>query len=117
MQTAREARRRSAGTKLTEEEYGRVEKLAAQRGLTVGEWVRESLLTIVQSDEPAASPVEQVLLAEVLALRTIVVNLVYALASGEAVSAERMGELIGKADGEKLDKALARLQTVAGGGR
>jgi hypothetical protein len=107
MQVAREARRRSAGTKLTGEEYGRIERLAAQRGLTVGEWVRESLLAIARSEHPAASPIEQVLLAEVLALRTIVVNLVYELASGEAVSAERMGELIGKADGENGRRRVA----------
>ena len=57
------------------------------------------------------------LLAEMLALRTIVVNLGFDLASGEAVTPERMRELIAKADGEKLDKAQARYRALPGGER
>ena len=44
MLPAKTARTRSVGTKLTEEEYRRLESKAAERGLTVGEWVREVLL-------------------------------------------------------------------------
>jgi len=44
MLPAKTARTRSVGTKLSEEEYARLEALAAQRGLTVGEWVREVVL-------------------------------------------------------------------------
>ena len=54
---------------------GRLRSLVAAAAIELGK--RES-----GGIEPAASPVEQVLLAEVLALRTIVVNLVYELASG-----------------------------------
>ena len=115
MLAARTARTRSVGTKLTEEEYGRLEALAAERGLTVGEWVREALLGIAGNGTPAAeaSPTEQALLAEVIALRTIVLNLVYDLANGGEVSPERMQELIAKADGEKREKALERLRGAA----
>jgi hypothetical protein len=41
MLPAKTARTRSVGTKLTEEEYGRLESKASERGLTVGEWVRK----------------------------------------------------------------------------
>jgi hypothetical protein len=37
-------RTRSVGTKLTEDEYARLESFAKQRGLTPGEWVREIVL-------------------------------------------------------------------------
>jgi len=37
-------RTRSVGTKLNEEEYARLEALAARRGLRVGERVREIVL-------------------------------------------------------------------------
>ena len=74
------------GTKLTEEEYGRLVTLAAEHGLTLGEWVREVLLGIAQGVQPAASRTEQALLAEVLALGTIVLNLVYDFASGEPLT-------------------------------
>ena len=113
MLPAKTARTRSVGTKLSEEEYGRLESLAANRGLTVGEWVREVLLEIGQGAKPpAASPTEQALLAELIALRTIVLNLVYDLASGEPLTPERMQELIAKADGDKREKALLRLQST-----
>jgi hypothetical protein len=117
MLAARTARTRSVGTKLTEEEYGRLEALAAERGLTIGEWVREALLGIAGDGQPAAagSPTEQALLAEVIALRTIVLNLVYDQASGEPLTPERMQELIAKADGDKRDKAIQRLQATARG--
>ena len=44
MAPPKSARTRSVGTKLTEEEYARLEAAAAKRGLTVGEWCREELL-------------------------------------------------------------------------
>ena len=81
-----EKRTRSAGTKLTEGEYERLERAAQARGLKLGEWVREVLL---EACEPA-SRAEQAVLEEVLALRTIVLNVVYELAAGEEIDAERM---------------------------
>jgi len=110
MLAGKTARTRSVGTKLTEEEYARLESLAAGRGLTVGEWVRETVLEVARGEKPAASPTEQTLLSEVLALRAILINTVYDLASGDGMTPERMKELIAKADAGKLDKALERLK-------
>ena len=126
MAPSKSARTRSAGTKLTEEEYGRLEAAAAKRGLTVGEWCREELLhaagpaagdgngtaTIrdaIPIPAPIAKPADEMLLAEILALRTILLNLFYDLANGEPMTTERMRELIAKADGEKRQKVSARL--------
>ncbi len=47
-----ELRTRSAGAKVTEKEYAEIEKLAASRGLNVGEWCRETLLARVNGQEP-----------------------------------------------------------------
>jgi hypothetical protein len=106
-----EARRtRSVGTKLTEEEYAKLEALAAQRGVTPGECVRDLVLGAFGESKPEATPTEQALLSEVLALRTILINTVYDLASGEGMTPERMEKLIAKADAGKLDKALERLK-------
>lgn len=63
-----------------------------------GGWCREILLDA--AGRPRATPIEEALLSEVLALRTILLNLFYDLADGEVPSRERMQALIDKADGE-----------------
>lgn len=121
--TSASRRSRSVGTKLTDEEYARLEALAAARGVTPGEWVREIVLaafpkTAGGRPEPEATPAERTVLSEVLALRTILINIIYDLAGGHEIAPERMRELIAKADAGKLDKAVERLrETSANGNR
>jgi len=95
------ARTRSVTTKITEGEYARLEEMA--QGQAVSEWVRDVLLAATPR------PTDQVLLSEILALRTIVLNLLFAVASGEIPSMDAMKRLIARADDEKLEKALERL--------
>src|ERR1035441_2673053 len=45
------SRTRSAGAKVTDEEYAQLEALAQTRGLTVGEWCRDVLLSQLGSEE------------------------------------------------------------------
>ena len=87
-------RTRSVGTKLSEEEYALLETAAAKSGRTVGKWCREELLHAAgngnQTATPATAtrittPTKETLLAEVLAFRTILLNLFYDLANGEAI--------------------------------
>jgi hypothetical protein len=70
-------RNKSIGTKVSEDEYAALEKLAEARGLTLGEWLRELVLA-----ELIAHPAEQVILAEVLALRMLYLNTVQILGPG-----------------------------------
>ena len=53
---------------------------------------------------------EQTVLSEVLAVRTILINLIYDLAAGHEIAPERMRELIAKADAGKVEKAIERLK-------
>ncbi len=69
-------RTKSVGTKVSDEEYAQFEALAG--GLTMSEWTREVLLNAVK---PNTS--EQIVLAEMIALRTILLNAFYKLAQGE----------------------------------
>jgi hypothetical protein len=79
-------RTRSVGTKLTDEEYAQLESLAAAQGVTPGEWVRELVLATfpkTAGGQPAeATLAEQTVLSEVLALRTILINIIYDQANG-----------------------------------
>jgi hypothetical protein len=79
----RTSRTRSVGTKISDEEYARLEASAAASGLTVGEWRREVLLKACGQPAPFATPTEETLLSELLALRTILLNLFYDVASSE----------------------------------
>lgn len=73
-------RTRTVSTKVTEEEFAGLEAQAAERGVNLGEWVREALLDRLKPDQV---PGNETLLAEVMALRTIVINLGGAQARGQ----------------------------------
>jgi len=103
-------RTKSISTKVTDEEYAQMEALAG--GQTISEWAREVLL---RAAKPNAT--EHTILSEVLALRTILLNALYKLSQGEALSAEEMQRLIERADQDKLRKAQERLAAVATGGK
>ncbi len=72
--------------------------------------MRDLVLGAFGESKPEATPTEQALLSEVLAPRTILINTIYDLASGEGMTPERMEKLIAKADAGKLDRALERLK-------
>ena len=96
-------RTKSVSTKVTEEEYAKFEVLAGEQ--TISEWARDVL-------SRAAKPhtCEQTILAEVLALRTALLNLFFKLANAERITADEMQQLIERADADKLKKALSRIQ-------
>ncbi len=98
------ARTRSVGTKLTEEEFARLESLAAASGQSVSEWARSALLaatTPTASNPSNNQNQDAAVLAEVRALRAIVLNLFFDLATGEEITVESVKEIIAKADAKK----------------
>lgn len=107
-----EARVRTVGSKVTEDEYAALEQLAQAQGQTLSEWSRKVLLE--KLTPILASPTEELLLAEVLASRTIVMNLMYALIRGEVPNAAKFQTLIERADAEKFTRAMERLKDQAG---
>src|SRR5262245_34815587 len=96
-------RTKSIGTKVTPEEYERVRALAGDQ--PISEWVRAALLDAAARGAEADS----VVLAELLALRTILLNLHFHICSGATVDAETMQRLIERADQEKQQQAETRL--------
>lgn len=87
-------------TRVTDDEYKELEALAQARKQTMSEWVREVLLG--QRGEPAG---HAVVLAEMMALRAIVLTLATAQAQGETMSEERIRELIRFADVQRFRRA------------
>jgi hypothetical protein len=97
-------RTKSLSAKVTESEYAQVHGLAGAQ--TISEWARTILLRAAQPDQ-----IPLVVVAEMIALRTILLNLHFAMANGNAVTPELMQTLIDRADQEKWSKAQARLDT------
>jgi len=87
--------------------------VAEREGLTLGEWCRDVLLE--QANGRKARPVEETVLSEVIALRTILLNAFYKLAQGEALTPDEMQRLIERADQDKSRKARERLAAAATG--
>src|SRR6266852_9818879 len=102
-------RTKSISTKVTEEEYAQFEALAGEQ--TISEWARQVLL---KATKPTAG--EQTMLAEVLALRTILLNVHFAVSQGQTLTNEEMRQLIERADQDKLSKARQRLAEATTGG-
>ncbi len=102
-------RTKSVSTKVTDEEYAQFEALASEQ--TISEWARDVLL---KATKPNAG--EQTVLAEVLALRTILLNIHFAVSQGQTLTVEEMQQLIERADQNKLSKARQRLAEAATGG-
>lgn len=103
-------RTKSIGAKVSEEEYARLEELANAARQSMGEWIREVLLeqaAITKTNAP-----EETVLAELLGLRTILLNLLFTVAKGEAMTAEQMQSLIARADAGKVERARKLLAPV-----
>ena len=110
-------RTKSIGFKVSEEEYAQLETSAQVSGRTVGEWCREVMLASANAQPPQAGqgPAQaQALMAELVALRAILLNVLFKLANGEKPTAEEMQRLIDRADSDKLKKARERLAQAAG---
>lgn len=100
-------RTRSIGVRVAEADFARLQALADSDGKSLGEWSREVLLERVEARKP--TPAEQTMVSEVLALRTILLNVLFSLAKGKVITEGEMTELIERADAEKLKRAIQRM--------
>ena len=105
-------RSKSVTTKVTAPEYERIVQMAGKSNGNVSEWMRECLLRKLS---PSNSAVEhEALLAELLALRAIILTLSFRIISGERPSQQEMAELIHYSDQDKTQKARQRLIEAGG---
>ena len=96
-------RTKSVGTKVSEAEFALLEERARSSGLTLSEWVRDVLLATPEAGE--------VVLAEVLALRALLLNLHYRAEKGP-LEEDELRSLIERADATKMQRARERLEAV-----
>ncbi len=101
-------RNKTASTKLSEAELEEVEAAAQQAGQSFSEWARETLLGAARG--VGADPAAEATLGEVLALRAVLLNLLYASNQERPLTQEEMQALIARADREKTGRAAQVLQ-------
>jgi hypothetical protein len=94
-------RTNSIGTRLSEAELSEVEAAAASAGKKVGEWLREAALAQARS---APANTDPILLAELMAMRTLLLNL-FSAASKGPLTDESLRKMLAYADSVKQQKA------------
>jgi hypothetical protein len=111
-------RTKSVGTKVSEAEFALLEERARGAGMRLAEWVREALLAApVEPGMGSGVDSGEVALAEVLALRSLLLNLHFRAAKGEPVAEAEMRGLIERADETKMQRARERLEAVQSAAR
>jgi hypothetical protein len=105
-------RTKSIGTKVSEDEYTQLERAAQKSAKTLGEWCREVMLASANGQPTklnGTGPEAYAVMAEVVALRAILLNVLFKQANGERLTPEEMQRLIDRADSDKVQKARERL--------
>jgi hypothetical protein len=111
-------RTKSVGTKVSEAEFALLEERARGAGMRLAEWVREVLLAAPVEGGPHSGPDSgEIALAEVLALRSLLLNLHFRAAKGDPVDEAEMRGLIERADGSKIERARERMASVRAASR
>jgi hypothetical protein len=102
---------------VSEDDYAQLEQAAQKSAKTLTAWCREVLLASANS-QPAklngTGGETYAFMAEVVALRAILLNVLFKQAKGETLTAEEMQRLIDRADSDKLKKARERLEQASG---
>lgn len=99
---------KSVSTKVSEAEFAMLEERARSAGLTLSEWVRDALLAAPVDVGPDSG---EVVLAELLALRSLFLNLQFRADKAPLTEVELRG-LIERADATKQERARERLQAA-----
>ena len=97
------ARGRSVATRLTEAEFSEVDAAASAAGKKVGEWLRDAALAQAREVQEA-DQTDQILLAEVMGMRSLMLNL-FARASQGPISTEDIRKMSAYAESVKEHKA------------
>ncbi|MGB6829735.1 MAG: hypothetical protein WBE41_16930 [Terracidiphilus sp.] len=111
-------RTKSIGTKVSEEEFAALDATARAVDMTLSEWVRAVLLAApgVELPDDEAALAGRVTLAEVLALRTLFLNLQFRTSNGGQaqgpMTEAEMRSLIERADAVKGDRARERIEAA-----
>jgi len=99
----RESRNHTLTTKLTEAELRAVEAAAGAEMKTIGEWLRDLALRVI--DENSGTGSNAVALPEIVGVRLLLVNVLRTLATGQRLTPEAFDELLDEIGTAKYELA------------
>ena len=104
-----ELRSRTVGCKMTDSEHALLESLAQRKNKSLSDWCRDALIAAATAEQKPQGDPTRAILEELLALRTIVLTILFRVANGHKLGEEQMTAVVEKADGSKRDRAVELL--------
>ena len=98
-----EMRVRTASTKVTEAEFAELDAFASQRGQSVSEWIRQTLLAEARNQRNTATTVH--LFTELIGIQLLLINTLGPLIRGERMTADHLNAILRQVQSTKARKA------------
>ena len=98
-----ELRAKTASTKVTESEFAELEAFASQRGQSISEWIRQTLLSEVRNQRNSATTVH--VFTELIGIQLLLMNTLGPLIRGEKLTAEHLDAVFRQVQSSKGRKA------------
>jgi hypothetical protein len=98
-----ELRARTASTKVTDSEFAELEAFASQRGQSISEWIRQTLLSEVRNQRNSATTVH--VFTELIGIQLLLMNTLGPLIRGEKMTAEHLDAVFRQVQSTKGRKA------------
>ena len=98
-----EMRVRTASTKVTEAEFTELDAFASQRGQSVSEWIRQTILAEARSQNNTATTAH--LFTELVGIQLLLINTLGPLILGERMTADHLNAILRQVQSTKGRKA------------
>ena len=98
-----ELRARTASTKVTDSEFAELDAFASQRGQSISEWIRQTLLSEVRNQRNSATTVH--VFTELIGIQLLLMNTLGPLIRCEKMTSEHMDAVFRQVQSTKGRKA------------
>jgi len=98
-----EMRVRTASTKVTEAEFAELDTFASQRGQSVSEWIRQTILAKARNQRNTATTAH--LFTELIGIQLLLINTLGPLIRGERMTADHLNAVLRQVQSTKGRKA------------
>ncbi len=109
-----EMRVRTASTKVTETEFAELDAFASQRGQSVSEWIRQTVLAEARNQRNTATTAH--LFTELVGIQLLLINTLGPLIRGERMTADHLNAVLRQVQstkGRKAQELLAKRLNAA----